>query len=250
MKPQSIIINPQSTIDNPVGDANSSDVSHASQPEPQATRRTPGAGRVVWVGLAIVLLVSLLALLAWSLRREQLPAVHRQPLPVLGTVPDFTLTERDGRTVRLEDLLGNVWLANFIFTRCSGPCPELSLRMRSVQQSLRNKDPDVRLVSFTLDPMYDTPAVLRAYALAYHADPKRWLFLTSGDEAQMLHLVKEGFMQAVDRGGRGGEIIHSTYFMLVDRMGRMRTVYDGRSAASKPRILEDIDTLLQERSAS
>ena len=207
--------------------------------------QTPSAGlpRILWAGL-IVGSVTLAILALWAIPGRPPKAAQGSPLSILGQVPEFSLVERSGRTVGRSDLLGTVWLADFIFTRCSGPCPELSLRMRSVQQSLKNQGRDVRLVSFSLDPTYDTPAVLSAYARRYHADPNRWWFLTGSDEAQMHRFVKDGLHQAVARAPGDGTMIHSTYFMLVDQSGRMRAVYDGLDGGSKRKILRDIDRLL------
>jgi cytochrome oxidase Cu insertion factor (SCO1/SenC/PrrC family) len=108
------------------------------------------------------------------------------PLAVLdddyGTVGDFSLTERISQTIRQSDLLGKVWVAAFIFTRCAGPCAQISGSMARLQHDLAGLD-GVVLVSFTVDPQYDQPQVLSAYATRYGADPKRWLFLTGEQDA-------------------------------------------------------------------
>ncbi len=169
-----------------------------------------------------------------------------RPLPVLARVPDFSLTESSGQAVTSDDLRGVVWLADFIFTTCAGPCPELTLRMHGLQQSLKRRSGDVRLVSFTLDPGYDTPKVLKAYARRSGADPELWWFLTGDDEPAIRTLVEEGFLQTVVPKSDENPIIHSTYFVLVDRAGRIRGFYQGLESASMPRILNDIDKLLRE----
>jgi cytochrome oxidase Cu insertion factor (SCO1/SenC/PrrC family) len=203
--------------------------------------------RRTWLVVSIPLVVLLFLLV--RLTRSTAVRPPSEPLPVFAVVPDFTLTERSGRTVRKADLLGRVWVADFIFTTCAGPCPELTLRMRSLQKSLKDHGEAVRLVSFTLDPAYDTPAVLKSYAQRTHADPKRWWFLTGQDEASLHTLVKEGFLQTVQPAAGGNPIIHSTYFVLIDRVGRIRAFYDGLDPESKPRILGAIDALLQEPTA-
>ena len=106
-------------------------------------------------------------------------------------VGDFGLTDQDGREVRAADLRGTVWIASFIFTRCSGPCPHVSATMENLQDAFAG-EPDVRLVTFTVDPEYDTPEVLKRYAQRFHADPKRWLFLT-GREADVYRTLQDGF---------------------------------------------------------
>lgn len=215
----------------------------AGIPCPQGSSRSPWPRRgATLICLAIVAQCSHLAC-----RRASVPAATG-PLPVIAQVPDFTLTERSGRPLGRADLLGKVWTANFLFTNCSGPCPTLSLRMRSVEQSVL-ADPslaDVRMVSFTLDPANDTVEVLRAYADKYEADPQRWWFVTGADERAMHELVKKGFLQAVARATADGTIVHSTYFVLVDRVGRIRAVHDGLAPESKPLILRDLRRLIDE----
>jgi protein SCO1/2 len=149
-----------------------------------------------------------------------------------------------------EDLLGTVWLAGFVFTRCTGPCPELTLRMRSIQQGLADRGLSARLVTFTLDPEHDTPAVLAAYARRFHADPDRWWFLTGNDQPSTHRLIREGFLQTVVPAAAGEPLTHSTYFVLLDHQARIRAVYDGLDPQSKLRILGDVEALLQESPAS
>ncbi len=198
---------------------------------------------VIWIGLALVL-VGVVAVAALS--RSGSLGDSGTKLPIRAKVPDFSLTERDGRTVTLESLRGHVWVADFIFTTCAGPCPELTLRMRSLQQAIAEFDGRVKLVSFSVDPTYDQPPVLRAYAKRYQADPNLWWFLTCDSDAEMHELVQKGFLQAVAPAEDGSPIIHSTWFVVVDAEGRIRVWYDGLEAASKPLILRDIAKLLAE----
>lgn len=175
-------------------------------------------------------------------------ATNLPPLRVIATIPEFSLTESRDRTIGKSDLLGHVWVANFVFVDCSGPCPTLSLRMRSIQEDLRSKDPkaDTKLVTFTLDPEHDTPQVLRKYAEKHHAEASRWWFLTGADQDAMHKLVQEGFLQNVKKAKGDEPIIHSTYFVLIDRKAQVRAVYDGLDPKSKELILRDIDRLNKE----
>jgi len=143
-----------------------------------------------------------------------------------GTVSDFTLTDRSGRTVSKKDLQGQFWIADFIFTRCSGPCPLLTNRMALLQKELPK---EVRLVSITVDPEYDTPNVLSWYAERYGADRERWLFLT-GQKKEVYSLIRQGFHIGVEESGSadpGNAFIHSTLFALVDPQGVIRAIYHG-----------------------
>jgi protein SCO1 len=166
-------------------------------------------------------------------------ASHR--LPVLGEVPDFQLTSQTGATVSRQSFLGHVWVADFIFTTCPGPCPMMSSRMRQVQSATLGT-PDVHLVSFTVDPTHDTPAVLAEYGKHFLAQPERWHFLT-GRQATLNHLGFDGFhLNAVD-----GSLDHSTKFVLVDRSARIRGYYSFTDADFLKVLLRDLNQLEREK---
>ncbi len=173
--------------------------------------------------------------------------VLAEPLPVIAAVPDFALSASDGRTVTRADLLGSPWVVDFIFTHCSGPCPTLTLRMRSLQETLRERGSDAKLLSISLDPTEDTPAVMAEYARRANADPSRWWFLTGTDEKQVHEMVRNGFLQTVQRAAPGLGIVHSAYFLVLDSQGRIRAAYDGIEAESKPKILAAVDALAREK---
>lgn len=144
----------------------------------------------------------------------------------LGSVPSFALVERNGSGVRREDLLGKVWVASFIFTRCEGVCPMLNKKMEELQTEF-GKDPHFRMVSFSVDPENDTPEVLAEYAPRFHASPS-WLFLT-GERSELKDLLQNGFhvMMPGFETRDVGMITHSNKFVLVDRNGVIRGLYDG-----------------------
>lgn len=206
----------------------------------------------------IVVLGAAVAVMAWLsyLKRQGPPLVRIQPppgeeqtvpqeLPRYWALPDFTLTERSGRTVTLSDLRGKVWVADFIYTTCPGPCPLLSGSFSSLQKEVAFA-PDVRLVSISTDPGHDTPEVLAAYARRFQAGD-RWLFLT-GDKTQIYTLANQGFRLSVAEDRSASEpITHSTKFALVDRQGFVRAFYDGTGAESNRKLVEDIRKLLGER---
>jgi protein SCO1/2 len=151
-------------------------------------------------------------------------------LPVLGQISDFMLTNQFGAVVTLEALRGRVWVADIIFTRCAGPCPLMTRRMAELQAALARM-PDVRLVSLTTDPEFDTPAVLREYGDRYGADAGRWMFLT-GTKAEIGKLGTAGLKftaleQPADQRASAEDLfIHSTTFAVVDRQGRLRGVFE------------------------
>lgn len=205
----------------------------------------PLASLTVILGLA-VLGLSLFVFMRVSSRRL------RAEMPVLGKVPDFALTERDGQTVRLSDLQERVWVVDFIFTSCPGPCPRMTSQMRRLQDDFAGKK-DIRLVSVTVDPETDTPAVLSKYASAFGAHRERWLFLTGPRDAiralatNGLHLAVQD-NQGPDRDPEAGLIIHSTRFVLIDRKGRIRGYYDSADDDSMRRLRAGMGVLLKEKS--
>lgn len=163
-------------------------------------------------------------------------------LPDYSVAPDFTLTERSNRQVTRKDLAGQVWIADFIFTRCTGICPAMSSNMQKLQSQLPK---EVRLVSFSVDPDHDTPQVLSEYAKRYNADPERWLFLT-GDAEAVQKLSVDGFKLALDptAGTEAEPITHSSRFALVDREGHIRGYYGTEDPSALDRLVADAKTLL------
>jgi len=158
-----------------------------------------------------------------------------KPLPVLGQVPQFQLTAQTGQPFDSQSLDGHIWVADFIYTTCPGPCPMMSSQMRRVQVSTT---PDISLVSFTVDPQHDTPPVLAAYATHFTADPARWHFLT-GEPRRLNDLGLNTFkLNSVD-----GSLIHSTRFVLIDRARRIRGYY-----LDTAQLLHDIRQLEREKS--
>ena len=152
--------------------------------------------------------------------------------------PDFTLTERSGKTVTRDDLKGKVWVASFVFTRCSGPCPQVAGTVARLQKELDLKGtPDLRLVTFTVDPERDTPNELKEYAARYQADPDRWLFLTGKSEAELHELLVKGFKVMAQRSKKakpGDEFDHSSKLAVVDRAGTIRGYFDGMRDPDRP----------------
>jgi protein SCO1/2 len=163
-------------------------------------------------------------------------------MPVLGGIPRFELTAQDGHAFDSRSLDGRIWVADFIFTNCPGPCPMMSERMRQVQTQTGDL-PDVRLVSFTVDPARDTPPVLDAYAKHFLARPGRWFFLT-GEPGRLDHLGLNVFhLNRVD-----GSLDHSTRFTLIDRKGRIRGYYGFSERGFPDRLLADVRQLERDKS--
>ena len=162
---------------------------------------------------------------------------------VIGTVPDFRFTTQDGSTLSKADLLGKVWVVDFFFTRCPGPCPVMSSRMAEISKELK-KAKDVRLVSVSIDPENDTPAVLAAYANRLNADPSRWSFLT-GPKKEIDAFTTKGMLQVLATDPAGVPT-HSTRFLVIDREGKIRSARKLEEPELVQKLLMDIGSLLRE----
>lgn len=208
---------------------------------------------LIWIGVVVTLLILLLTYLLAQLRlRETLG----KPLPVLGQVQDFRLTNQFGQAVTLADLQGRVWVADIIFTRCAGPCPRMTRQMKEIQQALPAIS-QARLVTLTTDADFDTPPVLKAYAEKFGADTNRWVFLT-GDKRQIANLAIDSLkLTAIEKKPEERQapedlFVHSTIFVVVDKLGRLRGVFetDGEGvspAQARSRILAAVKRLEAER---
>jgi cytochrome oxidase Cu insertion factor (SCO1/SenC/PrrC family) len=169
-------------------------------------------------------------LLAFLLAQLKLRLNRAHPLPNLGPIADFTLTNQSGAAVSLADLRGHVWAADVIFTRCAGPCLKMSRQMRDLQKALPASS-QARLVTLTTDADYDTPAILSQYAQRFDANTNRWMFLT-GTKSQ-LSAVETGSLKltAISKDAKEREtpqdlFIHSTIFVLVDKHSQLRGIFE------------------------
>ncbi|HZU39270.1 MAG TPA: SCO family protein [Gemmataceae bacterium] len=167
-------------------------------------------------------------------------------------VGDFALTDQDGRLVTTQDLRGKVCVFDFIFTRCGGTCPQLTANMARLQKALAGKN-DVRFVSVSVNPTFDTPEILKKYAERFGAD-KRWLFLT-GAEEKIRTLCRTSFMSAMEKkpdAAPSDLVTHTSKVFVVDRNGIIRAMFDGRQFEDDltpidqvPQIQKKVEELLR-----
>ena len=179
------------------------------------------------------------------LRQVEVARLARHVLPNDGVVPPFQLVDQNGQTFGTHQLLGKIWIADFVYTSCPGPCPMISSRMSETQKPLR--DSDVELVSFSVDPDKDTPEVLRGYAEKLQAEPGRWDFLT-GPKSAIYKLSHDGFKLAISDGSDAEGIpVHSTRMVLIDRHGQIRGYYDAIAPDAMTKLLADTNHLFREQ---
>ena len=222
--------------------------------------------------LVAAMLVSVVALVVGGVvlgaRRDTAPegSTDLEQLGRYREVPSFVFTERSGRRVATTDLRGSVWVVDFIYTECTETCPTQSLQLAQLQREFSGT-PDLRLVSITVDPAHDTPAVLRTYAERYGAS-ERWWFLT-GDKREIYCLAREGFRLGVTdprsadvpdcsrsawlapsvawaSHGSHGIVMHSARMVLVDRAGQIRAYHLATDRDSMTRLRANLSRLLQE----
>jgi protein SCO1/2 len=184
---------------------------------------------VAWA-LLVVLMVSVIAASLW-----------REELPDGKPAPQFELIDQNEQPVTLKTLAGKPWIADFIFTNCAGPCPLMSAKMAELQKVL---PPAVQLVSFSVDPDRDTPAVLRQYAQGLGADETRWRFLTGDKDA--IYAASRGMLLALQPGDDKNQILHSTKFILIDREGKIRKYYDSNDEQEMAALKQDAADLAED----
>ena len=184
----------------------------------------------IYIGVAIFLIISFFF-------KDSQPA---KELPEIGNIPQFEFTNSDGNTVTLDNLKGKVWVADFIFTTCTMACPMMTGNMNIVHKKFKKND-NVRLVSISVYPEYDTPEVLKNYASRYDADTEKWLFLT-GKEDAVKDIIRDGFKI----GDYEDIIFHSEKFALVDKKGIIRAYYNGMKSEDMKQLKKDIDVLLKQ----
>ncbi len=195
----------------------------------------------LWVSLLGVVLV---ALVVWRVAAPRLDP--RVELPVLSNVPAFALVDQDGAAFDSSKLDGQVWVANFIFTRCPNICPKFTAKMGSLQDKSADELSGLKLVSFTVDPDHDTPEVLKAYGEKHRANFARWTF-ARGEKPALEKLIREGMLQPMDWGdGKDlNSVVHGSYFALVDGKRQVRGVYRFSEPGAVDEVLRDARILLR-----
>jgi cytochrome oxidase Cu insertion factor (SCO1/SenC/PrrC family) len=184
---------------------------------------------------------------------RELPEVQSQsesPLPMLGQVQDFALIDQSGEPFTRAQLDGKIWIATFIFTRCGLTCPAQTAEFTRLQNYLRKLAilDEVNLVTFTVDPEFDTPSVLLKYGKGANADFENWHFLT-GDRNELWELSKGSFKLPVEesKDDSQGLITHSQLFALVDTQANIRGFYAGLSFDKNQKLRANIKRLMNQQ---
>lgn len=161
------------------------------------------------------------------------------------TIPAFSFTNQDGKTVTEKDFNNSVYVTDFFFTTCHSICPIMSTQMERVYQKYKGNE-EVKFLSHTVDPEIDTVEQLKSYALRHNADSKQWMFVT-GEKKALYEIARKGYLLNADEGDGGpDDFIHTQNFALIDKDKRIRGFYDGTDSTEINQLIKDIDLLLME----
>jgi protein SCO1/2 len=201
--------------------------------------------------LKIIVLNFLVALLAFSCSQEKkLPflgpkQVNAQGDTVYHQIPSFRFLNQDSVFVSEKDVEGKVYVADFFFTTCPTICPKMKTQMLRIYERYKDRD-EVRIISHSIDPDFDTPNVLKDYATRLQVKAPKWNLLT-GDKAAIYQLGQKSYMvSAQEDPNEAGGFVHSGAFILVDKNRHVRGIYDGTVEAEVNHLLEDMEVLLKE----
>lgn len=175
-------------------------------------------------------------------------------LPVLGpiqvsqtgdttfhTIPPFRFVDQTGRSFGSADLEDKIYVANFFFATCKTVCPKMNEQVGRVQFAFKD-DPNVQVISFTVDPETDSVSALAAYGEKMRANPAVWHFLT-GNKDSIYTLAREGFLVPAAEGKTAGDFFHSQDLILIDKQKRIRGVYDGTEKYEVDTLIDEIKLL-------
>ncbi len=185
---------------------------------------------------SILLSLSCSALLLACAQKES-----AKKLPRVCEVRPFLLWDANEEEFGLDRVKGKIWVADFIFTHCTYPCPIMTAGMKKLQDAFADQD-DVQFVSVSVDPGRDSPEVLKTYARTHGAIDGKWHFAT-GSPQEIQKLQAEGMKLLTNPDN---PLQHNVKFVLVDRSGTVRGYYDGKEPPEVKQLEKDIRRLLEE----
>jgi protein SCO1/2 len=206
-----------------------------------------------------IVLISFFILLTAGFMSYYYKVTREMPksLPVIGNeghkVDTFSFYNQDGKLVTQNDVKNKVYVVEYFFTTCKGICPKLNESMSRVYQAYRG-NPDLMILSHSVDPEHDTVAAMKAYAARFNADPKQWMFLT-GSKKRLYEMAFDSYLITAVDSTRPANVeeafIHDNHFVLVDKNGRLRgNFYNGLEPAEVDSLIEDIHLLLAEKAGN
>jgi len=198
---------------------------------------------IFYIGFFVLLFVGFYYGLKFTI-----PGFGDVKLPVLSYVQPFSFTDQDNQVITQKDLAGKVYVAEYFFTTCKGICPKLNTNMKSVYEAFKNEK-GFAILSHTVDPETDTVARMKRYADSLGAKTGNWFFLT-GKKDSLYHAARVSYLLDDPKNGNDkieDQFIHTQFFALVDKSGRVRKIYDGLKKEELAELEKDIPVLLNEK---
>ncbi|MBP1989791.1 SCO family protein [Paenibacillus eucommiae] len=158
-------------------------------------------------------------------------------------VKPFEFTNQDGNPVSLSGLKDKVWIADVIFTHCIAVCPLMTAHMSELQKRLKAAGAKAELISFSIDPENDDPAALKSYLQKFDADFTNWHALTGYQFDEIKTFILRSFKSPIAKDATSGQVIHDTYFYLVNQSGIVVAKYDGEADPPYDKIIKDVQAL-------
>jgi len=164
---------------------------------------------------------------------------------IYNTIPPFSFTNQYGDTVTEKIVEGKIYVTDFFFTSCPTICPVMKRQMLKVYKEFKD-NPDVMILSHTIDPEHDTPKVLNTFAKDLGIEGKQWQFLT-GPKEKIYEIGQKSYLSAAqeDKTAEGG-FLHSGAFILIDKDKHIRGMYDGTTEEGTQKLMQGINSLLEE----
>jgi protein SCO1 len=182
---------------------------------------------------------------------QVIPGYGDVKLPVVNKVQPFSFTNQDGQTTTERNVEGKVYVAEYFFTTCPSICPMLNTNMKKVYEEYKD-EPGFMILSHTVDPETDNVARLKWYADSMHVNTQRWVFLT-GRKDSLYQTARNSYLLDDPQNNLQNineQFLHTQFFALVDRAGKVRKIYDGLKKAEIEELKKDIKRLLKERTSN
>lgn len=176
-----------------------------------------------------------------------IPGYGEVKLPVLSYIQPFSFISQDGKTITEKDIAGKVCVVEYFFTTCKGICPKMNTNMKDIFLAYKN-EPDFLILSHTVNPETDSVSRMKRYADSLGADPKTWIFLT-GTKQNLYNAARVSYLLDDIKNNKDNisdQFIHTQFFALVDKSGRVRKIYDGLKKEELAELKKDISYLLKE----
>lgn len=195
---------------------------------------------------AMLLFILLLSGCSWLYQTEQSTKSVVDMTEANLKVADLKFVNQFGEASSTADLQGQVWIVDTIFTRCPSVCGIMTPNMMLLQEAIIEENLDVKLYSFSVDPEFDSPEILKKYGEGYGANFDYWTFVTGYSSEQIKQFVQQSFKQIVEPSPESDDIIHPTSFFLIDEQGNVVRKYDGLTSDIEP-IIKDLKKYMKKK---